>query len=66
VDDIKFSLGDIRWGSVGWTDLAEAKGRWRAVVNTVMNLPTTSVKYREILELLQIWQPLEKVSAPWS
>jgi hypothetical protein len=25
-------------GSIDWTDLAQDRDRWRAVVNTVMNL----------------------------
>jgi hypothetical protein len=31
-------LGEIGWGSVEWVHLAQDRGRWRAVVNTVMNL----------------------------
>jgi hypothetical protein len=31
-------LRDIGWGSVEWIQLAQDRHRWRAVVNTVMNL----------------------------
>jgi hypothetical protein len=31
-------LREIGWGSVEWIQLAKGKGRWRAVVNMVMNL----------------------------
>jgi hypothetical protein len=29
---------DIGWGGMDWTDLAQDKDQWRALVNTVMNL----------------------------
>jgi hypothetical protein len=31
-------LREIGLGSVEWIQLAQDRGRWRAVVNTVMNL----------------------------
>jgi hypothetical protein len=31
-------LREIGWGSVDWIQLARDKDRWRALVNTVMNL----------------------------
>jgi hypothetical protein len=31
-------LRKIGWGSVDWTQLAQDRDRWRALVNTVMNL----------------------------
>jgi hypothetical protein len=31
-------LGEIGWGSVDWIQLAQDRDRWRAVVNTAMNL----------------------------
>jgi hypothetical protein len=37
-DGIRMDLRDIGWGSVEWTQLAQARDRWWAVVNTVMNL----------------------------
>jgi hypothetical protein len=27
----------IKWSYVGWIDLTQDKGQWRALVNTVMN-----------------------------
>jgi hypothetical protein len=35
---IRMDLRDIGWGSVDWIQLAQDRGRWRALVNTVMNL----------------------------
>ena len=32
---------DIGWGGVEWTDLAQDRDKWRAVVSTVMNLRLT-------------------------
>jgi hypothetical protein len=37
-DGVRMDLREIGWGSVEWTQLAPDRGRWRAVVNTVMNL----------------------------
>jgi hypothetical protein len=31
-------LMEIGWGSVDWIQLAQARDRWRAFVNMVMNL----------------------------
>jgi hypothetical protein len=38
VDNIKFDLREIGWGSIDWIDLAQDRDQWTAVVNTVMNL----------------------------
>jgi hypothetical protein len=35
---IKMDLREIRWDDVDWIDLTQDSDRWRAVVNTVMNL----------------------------
>jgi hypothetical protein len=32
------NLSEIGWGGVEWTDLAQDRDQWRALVNTVMNL----------------------------
>jgi hypothetical protein len=37
-DGIRMDLRAIGWGSVDWIQLAQDRDRWRAVVNTVMNL----------------------------
>jgi hypothetical protein len=37
-DGIKTDLGEIGWGDLGWIQLAQDTGQWRAVVNAVMNL----------------------------
>jgi hypothetical protein len=37
-DNIKMNLREIGWGGIYWTYLAQERERWRAVVNTVMNL----------------------------
>jgi DNA topoisomerase IB len=38
VDNIKIDLGETGWGGIEWTDLAQDRDLWRALVNTVMNL----------------------------
>jgi hypothetical protein len=35
---IKMDLREIGWGGMEWIHLAQDRDRWRAVVNTVMNL----------------------------
>jgi hypothetical protein len=37
-DNIKMDLGEIGFGDVDWTHLAQDRDRWSALVNTVMNL----------------------------
>jgi hypothetical protein len=36
--DIKMDLGEVGWGDVDWIGLAKDRSRWRAVVNSVLNL----------------------------
>jgi hypothetical protein len=38
VDNIEMDLRDVGWCDIDWIDLAEDKDRWRALLNTVMNL----------------------------
>jgi hypothetical protein len=38
VDNIGMDLGEIGWGNVDWIDLAQVRNRWRALVNSVLNL----------------------------
>jgi hypothetical protein len=38
VDNIKVDLREIGWDGMNWIDLAQDRDRWRAFVNTVMNL----------------------------
>jgi hypothetical protein len=37
VDNIKMDLRETGWGSMDWIDLAQKRGQWRVLVNTVMN-----------------------------
>jgi hypothetical protein len=37
-DGIRIYLRETGWGSVDWIQLAQDRDRWRAIVNTVMNL----------------------------
>jgi hypothetical protein len=31
-------LGEVEWGGVDWTGLAQDRNKWRALVNSVLNL----------------------------
>jgi hypothetical protein len=57
MDNIKIDLRDIGWDGMDWIDLAQDRDKWRALVNTVMNL-------WEVLEWLYNWRLLKKGSAP--
>jgi hypothetical protein len=38
VDNIKMDLREIGWDSMDWIDLAQNRGQWTALANTVINL----------------------------
>jgi hypothetical protein len=38
VDNIKMDLKEVGWDGRDWIDLVQDRDRWRAYVNTVMNL----------------------------
>jgi hypothetical protein len=38
VDNSRMDLGKVGWGGVDWIGLAQDKNRWRALVNSVLNL----------------------------
>jgi hypothetical protein len=38
LDNISKDLGEVGWGDVDWIGLAQDRKRWRAVVNSVLNL----------------------------
>jgi hypothetical protein len=37
-DNITMDLQEVGWGTMEWIDRAQDRDRWRALVNTVMNL----------------------------
>jgi hypothetical protein len=49
VDNIKIDLREIGWDGMDWIDLGQNRDQWRALVDTVMNLPG-SIKCWEVLE----------------
>jgi hypothetical protein len=36
--DVRMDLGEVGWGDVNWIGLAKDRNRWRALVNSVLNL----------------------------
>jgi hypothetical protein len=38
VDNIRMDHGEVGWSDVDWIGLAQDRNRWRAVVNSVLNL----------------------------
>jgi hypothetical protein len=38
VDNIRMDLGEVGWDDVDWIGLAQDRNRWRALVNSVLNL----------------------------
>jgi hypothetical protein len=38
LDNIRMELGEVGWGDVDWICLAQDRNRWRALVNSVLNL----------------------------
>ena len=40
-DNIKVDLQEVRWGGMDWITLDQDRGRWRVLVDVVMNLLVT-------------------------
>jgi hypothetical protein len=38
VDNIRMDVGEVGWDDVDWIGLAKDRKRWRALVNSVLNL----------------------------
>jgi hypothetical protein len=38
VDNIRMDIGEVGWGDVDWIGMAQDRNRWRALVNSVLNL----------------------------
>jgi hypothetical protein len=38
VDNIRMDLGEVGWGDVDWIGLTKDRNRWRALVNSELNL----------------------------
>jgi hypothetical protein len=38
VDNVRMDLEEVGWGDVDWICLAQDRNRWRALVNSVLNL----------------------------
>jgi hypothetical protein len=38
VDKVGMDLGEVGWGDMDWIGLAQDRNRWRALVNSLLNL----------------------------
>jgi hypothetical protein len=38
LDNIRMDLVEVGWGDVDWIGMAQDRGRWRALVNSALNL----------------------------
>jgi hypothetical protein len=38
LDNIRMDLVEMGWGDVDWIGLAQDRNRWRALVNSILNL----------------------------
>jgi hypothetical protein len=38
VDNIRMDLGEVGWGDMEWILVAKDRNKWRALVNSVLNL----------------------------
>jgi hypothetical protein len=38
LDNIRIYLVEVLWGDVDWTGLAQDREKWKALVNSVLNL----------------------------
>jgi hypothetical protein len=51
VDNIRMYFGEVGWGDVDWIGLAEDGNRWRALVNSVLDIGLSgSLKCWETIE----------------
>jgi hypothetical protein len=61
VDNVKMDLTETGWDGTDLIDLAQDRGQWRDIVNTVLNL-RSPIQYQDAQ--LNNWQFLKKGSVP--
>jgi hypothetical protein len=51
VDNNRMDIGEVGWSDVDWLGLAKDRNRWRALVNSVLNLrvPSNAGKLSSVL-----------------
>jgi hypothetical protein len=59
VDNIRLDLGEVGWDDVDWIGPAQDRNRWRALVNSVLNLRVPLNAEKLSGGLTNIWWPLE-------
>jgi hypothetical protein len=48
LDNIRMDLVEVGWGDVDWIGLAQDRGRWRALVNSVLYLQVPAGKLSSV------------------
>jgi hypothetical protein len=51
-DGIRMDLREIGLRGVNWIRLAQDRGRWRAIVSAVMNLPVLAPRSKLVMDLV--------------
>jgi hypothetical protein len=61
VDNIRMDPGEVGWGDVDWIGLAQDRKRWRALVNSVLNLrvPLNAGKLSSGLTSSGLWSSVQ-------
>jgi hypothetical protein len=57
MDNIRVDLGEVGWSDVDWIGLGQDRNRWRALVNSVLNLrvPRNAGKLSSVLTSSGLW-----------
>jgi hypothetical protein len=57
VDNTKMDLVEVQWGDVDWIGLAQDGDKWRALVNSALNLrvPWNAGKLSSVLTTTDPW-----------
>jgi hypothetical protein len=55
-------LGEVGWGDVDWIGLAQDRNRWRAVVNSVLNLRFHEMLGNYLVATRLVFSSIELVS----
>jgi hypothetical protein len=46
VDNIRMDLVEVGWGDVDWIGVTQNRNKWRALVNSVLNVSWKTIEWR--------------------